>query len=305
VSSRLLIIALFVLLAVPWGAQVGPQSVACHTSEILTTGLNHHALSGGFPHDDPNDSVYLYWAAEQQQGVCWRCMLDTMKMYCEQHPYATNYPGEVLDAINATWGATNNLPGRRKSDCIDEFNWLIKMQPVNSEIRYQYVLIETMAETMSAIDLNEEANLWYNWSLLFPDSETVASAWDAIHSVRSYQKMIPQDTIPFHKLTFPMQPLPGGNEDGVVLKDAAVSFSVVPNIVTEATVATFELPLTGTVSISVYDLLGNELVKLASGVWEKGTHSIPLRATGLSKGIYYVRLSYGNTILTRKIIIDR
>lgn len=78
-----------------------------------------------------------------------------------------------------------------------------------------------------------------------------------------------------------------------------------PNPFNASTVVQFSLPSGGRASLTVYDLLGREVLVLANGYFESGTHSLKWQAQDLPSGIYLLRLNshFGSTI--RKTIIVR
>ncbi|HET9135476.1 MAG TPA: T9SS type A sorting domain-containing protein [Candidatus Kapabacteria bacterium] len=288
-------------------AECDPGFYEAGTGDLKISANNNHVFSGGgprFPNGDPTDSVYLYWAASYWQDACTWCALDTMKMYVEQHPYATHYPGEVIDAIGMTWGLAANTVPSSKANRIDHFNWLIKMQPRNMEPLYQFTILATMAYNLDVISLNESANMWYNISLLFPDTGTVNRCWREINSIRRYQKDIPQDTTPFHVLTFPLQPMPGGTAGASAPPVKNVTLSVSGNPITESSIITYDIPYPGAVAISLFDLLGNEIKSMVSELADRDTHVVPFDKHGISAGMYYLRMTYANRVLTYKVVIN-
>lgn len=267
-----------------------------------TLSLNNPASGHRFPHDDPNDSLYLYWAAEYYDGVCYPCMRDTMKMYVEQHPFATHFLGEIMDAIPGTWYAAGMSPGPRIPKAIDHYNWLIKMQPVNQELPYQAIIIYTMAGCLGSIDLNEAANMYYNYSLLFPDSGSVQDAWRNIHDIRHYQSEIPQDTTPFHILHFPLQPLPGGTSGVTKGLPNSVTLTISPNPAIESTVAEISTTNTGFFTMQLFDMLGKKIQDIYSGYIEAGIKKIAVDLHDQRHGEYFLRLGSPVGVKTVKLI---
>lgn len=59
----------------------------------------------------------------------------------------------------------------------------------------------------------------------------------------------------------------------------------------------------GYVSLSVYDVLGNEVTRQAEGYKEPGTHTVEFKAGGLAAGIYLYQLNINNKSITRKAIV--
>jgi len=74
-----------------------------------------------------------------------------------------------------------------------------------------------------------------------------------------------------------------------------------PNPFNPTTTISFELSEDSPVSLSVYDVLGREMMTIASAQFAAGTHSISFDASTLASGIYLYRLQTSNTVLTRKM----
>jgi hypothetical protein len=78
-----------------------------------------------------------------------------------------------------------------------------------------------------------------------------------------------------------------------------------PNPFNPSTSITFTLPNSASVSLTVYDLLGNTVATLAKGKMDAGTHTVRFSATeyGLSSGMYFYRLESGGSIVVRKMLL--
>lgn len=79
-----------------------------------------------------------------------------------------------------------------------------------------------------------------------------------------------------------------------------------PNPFNPSTVIRYSLPGVGTwhdVSLRIYNLHGQEVVRLVGGVQEAGEHRVIWRPEGLPSGVYLYRLSSGNTVETKKLIL--
>ena len=81
-----------------------------------------------------------------------------------------------------------------------------------------------------------------------------------------------------------------------------------PNPFNSHTVIRFSLPERNDVSLSVYDLLGRELIILAQGEWEAGTHLLhwdgrDRQGRLLPSAVYLYRLRAGGRIQTRKLLV--
>jgi hypothetical protein len=252
--------------------------------------------------EDSDDSLYLYNTAKTLYLVDPVHALDTMRMYVELHPYATHLPGKVFSALNYTVGITNRLPNVRLSNWINNYNWLVVQQPRNSEAAFQAGAVLALASTLEHIDLNEAANMYYNYALMFPDSADVAEAWRGIRDIRNYQSLIPEDTTPFHKLTFPVQQKQGGAiVTGGEIKAITYDLAIASNPAIDGTDISFTLPIRSECHLGVYDVLGKEEISMLDGYRERGSHTVHLQTRGLSTGTYYVRLEYPGGVTSESL----
>lgn len=76
-----------------------------------------------------------------------------------------------------------------------------------------------------------------------------------------------------------------------------------PNPFNPTTQIQYELPEAAEVLLEVYTLNGQLVVTLVNGTQNAGSHSIAFDATGLSSGMYIYRLSAGNFVETKKMIL--
>lgn len=76
-----------------------------------------------------------------------------------------------------------------------------------------------------------------------------------------------------------------------------------PNPFNPATVIGVQLPLAGHVSLTLYDVLGKKIATLMNEVKEAGIYSVPFNAASLSSGVYFYRLTAGNFVSTKKMIV--
>lgn len=74
-----------------------------------------------------------------------------------------------------------------------------------------------------------------------------------------------------------------------------------PNPFNPTTTIRFELTENSPVRLSVYDVLGREMMTIANGQYASGTHSVSFDAGNLASGIYIYRLETSGTALTRKM----
>lgn len=82
-------------------------------------------------------------------------------------------------------------------------------------------------------------------------------------------------------------------DDLAVKKTLPTSFALgsYPNPFNPSTVIGFQLPVDSDVKLSIYDMLGREVVALVNGTKEPGYHTATFNADKLPSGIYFARLS--------------
>jgi hypothetical protein len=76
-----------------------------------------------------------------------------------------------------------------------------------------------------------------------------------------------------------------------------------PNPFNPTTHIRYSVPGRGYVSLKVYDLLGREMATLVRSVQPAGDHVAMFDGRELASGVYLFRLSYGNFIETKKMIL--
>lgn len=76
-----------------------------------------------------------------------------------------------------------------------------------------------------------------------------------------------------------------------------------PNPFNPSTTINFVLASSEKVSLRVYNILGDEIVELVNDVLGEGNHSFEFNGTGLSSGVYFYKLSAGNFVDTKKMVL--
>jgi hypothetical protein len=78
-----------------------------------------------------------------------------------------------------------------------------------------------------------------------------------------------------------------------------------PNPFNPTTSIIYEIPRQTYVTLTVYNLLGQRVAQLAEGMRPAGTYSAIFNAEGLASGVYVFQLHAGNTVFTRKMVLER
>jgi len=76
-----------------------------------------------------------------------------------------------------------------------------------------------------------------------------------------------------------------------------------PNPFNPSTLITFNIPESGDVELKIYDMSGKETMTLLNKYIEAGNHSVNFNATDLPSGVYHYKLSSGDFIQTRRMIL--
>ena len=97
---------------------------------------------------------------------------------------------------------------------------------------------------------------------------------------------------------------PVSSEDGAGA-GAVLLAQNAPNPFSNQTTIRFSLPSAETVSIQVYDVLGQLVATLAEGPLAAGDHAVTLDGSRLASGAYVYRLSHGGELATRSMIVIR
>ena len=95
------------------------------------------------------------------------------------------------------------------------------------------------------------------------------------------------------------------NESGAEAPSGFALSAAYPNPFNPSTVLTLDVPEAGRVTVAVFDLLGRRVALLHDGVLAAGTHALRFDAAGLPSGVYLIRATSGETVLTRRVTVVR
>jgi len=90
------------------------------------------------------------------------------------------------------------------------------------------------------------------------------------------------------------------------LADGPATFALYqnyPNPSNPTTTISYELPDKSFVSLKVYDILGNEVATLVSQNENGGSYSVKFDGSRFASGVYFYRLTAGNFVSAKKLII--
>ena len=76
-----------------------------------------------------------------------------------------------------------------------------------------------------------------------------------------------------------------------------------PNPFNPSTSISFRLPVSGSVTVTVYDVLGREVAVLADRSMASGSHRLEWNASGFESGVYFCRIQAGEYTAVRKMVL--
>ncbi len=107
-----------------------------------------------------------------------------------------------------------------------------------------------------------------------------------------------------------MAALYGRIPSGVNGRDAGVSvpfrfalFQNHPNPFNPSTSIGFRLPVSGPVTVKVYDITGREAAVLSDRFFSSGSHRLEWNASGIGSGVYFCRIQAGEFTAVRKMVL--
>jgi len=93
-------------------------------------------------------------------------------------------------------------------------------------------------------------------------------------------------------------------DDGVIPQRMALEQNF-PNPFNPSTTIRYDLSDRGHVTVSVFNVLGQEVAKLVNEVQEPGHHEVRFDGSGYASGVYYYRLNAGEYLATKKLLLLR
>ena len=76
-----------------------------------------------------------------------------------------------------------------------------------------------------------------------------------------------------------------------------------PNPFNPATIISYQIPVSGIVTLKVYDVLGREVKTLVNAFKSQGKYSVSFNANNLSSGVYFYQLESGNYTSIKKMVL--
>lgn len=96
-----------------------------------------------------------------------------------------------------------------------------------------------------------------------------------------------------------------GTDDAPEASGAPRLGPAAPNPFSGVTTLTYRLAAPGAVRLDVLDVTGRRVATLADGPQAAGAHTVRFDASGLSNGVYLVRLQAGDAVQVRRVLLTR
>jgi len=107
----------------------------------------------------------------------------------------------------------------------------------------------------------------------------------------------------YNQVEFITTPTGTVEEENVLTPDVAELGSVYPNPFNDRATIKFVLSNSADVGLEVFELNGRLVAVLARGYYEPGEYLADFDGSGLSSGVYFVKLRVGNSVSTRKTVL--
>ncbi|MEX2410017.1 MAG: T9SS type A sorting domain-containing protein [Candidatus Paceibacterota bacterium] len=205
------------------------------------------------------------------------------------------------ERIDDTW---QNVEGQHTADYYDLFEGKLKMR----EIQHRY-----WDEDWAVVYNNE---IWYNQKVN-PDSATTyvflgdgkEAAGQEVYTYNNASQLSEVDYLQNIGNGLTLQSITVLNWEVGTSNEPKLDISsfklnpAYPNPFNPTTNITYSMEQASAVKVNVYDMLGRYVATLVNGVQPAGEHQVQFNASGLSSGLYFVRMEASGFLKTQKITL--
>ncbi len=166
--------------------------------------------------------------------------------------------------------------------------------PINSQVTFFAMISGTTYQWLkNGIDINGAQNDHLLFNTLEPSDEGVYKCRVIVNGNTIYSREISVNLVTEVE-----------NKIKLSVSDFILSQNY-PNPFNPSTVISYQLPVTGDVTLRIYDVLGREVATLVNEEKPSGIYEIEFYSTGLASGVYYYQLRAGDYTETKKMILLR
>jgi len=154
--------------------------------------------------------------------------------------------------------------------------------------------------------LNEQTAYFFNTPEAWNSADPTQNRAQQYQRPRAIWELLLEIKNPFASLTSV------GQQTAIRVPSQYTLFQNYPNPFNPSTTIKYEIPLSpfsqkggqgGFVSLKVYDILGRIVATLVNGIESAGEHTIQWNAGNIPSGVYFYKLSAGNFMETKKLLL--
>ncbi len=241
----------------------------------------HNSVVMGFP----TSGLNIPDAATQAQATGGNLVLNNVSI---QHAGATPTKG-VSGFDVATWfngGAGNSGSTSRTPSSLG----LVNMSDLNNPDPRPGTTSELATAGTSFAALTDPFFTAVSYRGAFDPSVSRSSQWDA-----GWTEYNPNQVV--------SSPVTGVEDEGNSIPTSVALEQNYPNPFNPNTVISYQLSVVSGVDLRVFDLLGREVAMLVNEVKPAGSYRVSWNAAGMPSGVYFYRLSAGETQIVKRMVL--
>lgn len=245
--------------------------------------------------------LYNYYATTDPRGIAnegWRIPTED-----DWKALETSVGMPEADLERTAWGGADQMVGAKLRSISTDFWEASDVSTSYDEFGFSWV-----AGSVRYSDGTFETEVSaYRFGALWSADE------DAADSTRAWRRLARYDRDDLRRNTVPK----GTGHHIRLVRDASATSNELnqdspqefglsqnfPNPFNPTTLIYYSVPVSGEISIKVFDLLGREISNLYEGVQTSGTHSVSFNASNISSGIYIYQLRSNHAVITKRMTL--
>ena len=175
----------------------------------------------------------------------------------------------------------------------------------NVHVKGDFAYVSHYESGLHIIDISDPENIFENVSFdsfTQSDNATFNGAWGVYPNTLNGTVFVSNSEGRLDILEFIPDNVITDIEDPPLLKQPFLVNNY-PNPFNPVTTIEYALPVSSEISLIVYNLKGEQVADLISGVQIAGSHQIVWDASQMASGIYIYRLRAGNYVETKKMVL--
>ena len=190
-----------------------------------------------------------------------------------------------------------NIIGQRDSMYSKVYRDLIDLDTVRFDYAYaQYTTSGTNDDSLT-VKISTDGGLTFPTEIFRKGGNMLATA------PQTTTFFVPSNSNMWRSYKYPLQNIVSVNSDGINLP---VRFSLnqnYPNPFNPETIISYELPVSETVILKVFDILGKEIKTLVNEKQNSGFHQVSFNASALPSGVYFYQLNTQGFTDTKRMVL--